>query len=348
MTSRITRPDLKIDRCHDLVTVSPQMRRLFELVRRAARSDATVLVRGESGTGKELVAHALHAESQRSDQPFRAVNCATFTSPLLASELFGHVKGAFTGAVADRKGLLSQAHHGTLFLDEVAELPLDLQARLLRVLQQRRFTPVGGTEEIEADVRVISATNAPLRQLVREGKFREDLMYRIRVVVLYLPPLVDREGDLEALTWHFVDEFNGRHPRRIHAIDRRAWAMMSNYPWPGNVRELQNNLEQAFVLGEGPVLLPEELAPEVRGLGAPAATRIGETDLDEPIRLERRPRAVAEVDTAGATLTLDDVRRAELLDAFRRTNGHRGKMAEELGISRATLYRWLKKQGLLG
>ncbi|MEM6929953.1 MAG: sigma 54-interacting transcriptional regulator [Myxococcota bacterium] len=340
MSARITRPDLTFDHLHDLVTVAPQMKRLFELVRRAARSDATVLVRGESGTGKELVAQALHAESNRSDRPFRAVNCATFTSALLASELFGHVKGAFTGAVADRMGLLSQAHQGTLFLDEVAELPLDLQARLLRVLQQRRFTPVGATEEIEVDVRVISATNAPLRQLVRDGRFREDLMYRIRVVVLYLPPLVEREGDLEALTWHFVDEFNTRHPRKVHAIDRRAWAMMAHYPWPGNIRELRNNLEQAFVLGEGPVLLPDELAPEVRGLEAPAASRIAEVD-PEPLRPAVTPPGES------TPVTLDDMRRAELLEAFRRTNGHRGKMAEELGISRATLYRWLKKQGLL-
>jgi len=340
VSSRITRPDLTFERLHDLVTVSPQMRRLFELVRRAARSDATVLVRGESGTGKELVAQALHAESARSDQPFRAVNCATFTSSLLASELFGHVKGAFTGAVADRKGLLSQAHQGTLFLDEVAELPLDLQARLLRVLQQRRFTPVGATQEVEVDVRVISATNAALRQLVREGRFREDLMYRIRVVVLYLPPLVERDGDLEALTWHFVDEFNERHPRTIHAIDQSAWTMMVNYPWPGNIRELRNNLEQAFVLGEGPVLLPDELAPEVRGLGAPTMSRLSETDPE--------PEPGRDPSQGDGPLTLDDVRRNELLDAFRRTNGHRGKMAEELGISRATLYRWLKKQGLLG
>jgi len=337
VSSRITRPELTFERLSDLVTVSPQMRRMFELVRRAARSDATVLVRGESGTGKELVAQALHAESPRSAQPFRAVNCATFTSSLLASELFGHVKGAFTGAVADRKGLLSQAHTGTLFLDEIAELPLDLQARLLRVLQQQRFTPVGATQEIEVDVRIISATNAALRQLVREGRFREDLMYRIRVVMLYLPPLVERDGDLEALTWHLIDELNERHPRKIHAIDRVAWEMMEDYLWPGNIRELRNNLEQAFVLGEGPVLLPDELAPEVRGLGVASFSRLAHNQPDtEPF---------APNDSA---LTLDDVRRAELLEAFRRTNGHRGKMAEELGISRATLYRWLKKQGLLG
>ncbi|MEN0063166.1 MAG: sigma 54-interacting transcriptional regulator [Myxococcota bacterium] len=340
MTARITRPDLTFEQLHDLVTVSPQMKRLFELVRRAARSDATILVRGESGTGKELVAQALHAESKRCNTAFRAVNCATFTSALLASELFGHVKGAFTGAVADRKGLLSQAHRGTLFLDEVAELPLDLQARLLRVLQQRRFTPVGATTEVEADVRVISATNAPLRQLVKEGRFREDLMYRIRVVVLYLPPLIERDGDLEALTWHLIDEFNARHERTVHALDARAWAMMGAYPWPGNIRELRNNLEQAFVLGEGPVLQPDELAPEVRGLGAPRASRWADVEADRS-----SPEAMSETPHS---VTLDDLRRSELLEAYRRTRGNRAKMAAELGISRATLYRWLKKQGLLG
>ncbi len=244
-----------------MITVAPEMQALFELVRRAARSDATVLVRGESGTGKELVAAAIHEQSPRASHPFRAVNCATFTPELLASELFGHVRGAFTGAFADRRGLLATADGGTLFLDEVAELPLELQARLLRVLQVRRFTPVGGTEELEVDVRIVSATNAALRKLVAQGRFREDLMYRIRVVVLYLPRLVERTGDLEALTWHFIDEFNQRGPRRIHAIDQAAWAAMRAYPWPGNVRELRNNIEAASVLGEGPVLRLEELPP---------------------------------------------------------------------------------------
>ena len=188
------------------------------------------------------------------------------------------------------------------------------------------FTPVGGTVEQEVDVRLLSATNAALRQLVHDGRFREDLMYRLRVVVLYLPRLVDRTGDLEALTWHFVDQFNARGGRRVHALSAEAWAHMAGYAWPGNVRELQNNLEQAFVLGEGPVIEAHELAPELRGEG--------------PESLH-----ASEPDDHGKTL--EDLQRDALLDAFRVTGGHRGQMAERLGISRPTLYRRLKKHGLI-
>jgi len=253
------------------------------------------------------------------------VNCATFTGEMLASELFGHVRGAFTGAIRDRKGLLLQAHTGTLFLDEVAELPVDLQARLLRVIQQRRFTPVGDTQEQEVDVRFVSATNAALRRLVAEARFREDLMYRLRVVVLYLPRLVDREGDLEAIAWHLIDERNARGGRQINAIAADAWAAMRSYPWPGNIRELQNNLEQAFVLGDGPVLRYEELAPEIRGVGPEA---VG------PAPQEDSP-------------TMADLEREQLVAAFHATGGNRTKMAAHLGISRPTLYRRLKRHRLL-
>ena len=322
-SSDLTHPDIQPVKFHDMVTVSPQMHKLFGLVERAARSNATVLIRGESGTGKELTAAALHAVSPRASQPFRAVNCATFTPEMLASELFGHVRGAFTGAVRSRKGLLAQADKGTLFLDEVAELPLAIQARLLRVLQVRRFTPVGATSEVEVDVRIVSATNSALRRLVGDGKFREDLMYRLRVVVLYLPRLVDRVGDLEALTWHFIDCFNEQGFRRVESIERGAWEAMRAYPWPGNIRELRNNLEQAFVLGEGPVLRLEELAPELQSI-SPSP-----------------PAGLTEV-----VPTLESIQRNEVLAAFQKTGGSRQEMARLLGLSRSTLYRRMKKLGL--
>jgi two-component system response regulator AtoC len=313
-------PSLSPKVFHGLVTVSPQMEALFRKVCRAAKSEATILVRGDSGTGKEGIAAALHHESSRAVAPFRAVNCATFTPEMLASELFGHVEGAFTGAVRDHQGLLSQADGGTLFLDEVAEMPLQLQARLLRVLEQRRFTPLGGTNQLEVDVRLVSATNKALRELVAEGAFREDLMYRIRVVVLYLPRLIERDGDLEALTWHFIDRLNRTSRRYVEGIEADAWAAMRAYDWPGNVRELHNNLQQAFVLGEGPHLVLDDLAPEVRG--------------EAPVRQE-------------SAHSLDDLEREDLVAAYRETGGRRAEMAETLGISRATLYRRLKKHGLL-
>ena len=340
LTAALTRPELDLVQFHGMVTVAPQMLQLFELVRRAARSDATVLVRGESGTGKELVATAIHAESHRGRHSFRAVNCATFTPELLASELFGHVRGAFTGAVQNKAGLLSQADKGTLFLDEIAELPLELQARMLRVLQQRRYTPVGGSTEVEVDVRIVSATNAALRKLVAEGRFREDLMYRLRVVVLYLPRLVEREGDLEALTWHLIDEFNARAQRQVHSVEAAAWAAMVRYPWPGNVRELRNNLEQAFVLGEGPTLRLHELAPEVQGegdtWGPPEAPTRGEPV--EPVEPAAHGRSLPH--------TLDELQRQQLVEAFQATGGRREEMARLLGLSRSTLYRRLKRLGL--
>ncbi|MDG1482202.1 MAG: sigma-54 dependent transcriptional regulator [Myxococcota bacterium] len=317
-----TRPDLSPTIFHGMVTVSAEMRALFALIRRAAQSDVTVLVRGESGTGKELVARAIHAESSRSAQPLQAVNCATFTPELLASELFGHVKGAFTGATRSRSGLLAHADGGSLFLDEVAEVPLSLQARLLRVLQFRSFAPLGTTTERSVNVRIISATNTGLRQLVQDGRFREDLMYRIRVVVLYLPRLMERSGDLEALTWHLIDQLNARGLRQVQGISPAAWAAMEGYPWPGNIRELQNNLEQAFVLGEGPVIQRAELARELQLPSPPPPS--------SPQR------------------TLLDLQRDALILAWEETGGSRAEMCLRLGISRATLYRRLKHHGLLG
>lgn len=314
---------------HGMVTNAPQMRVLFEQIRRAAVSDVTILLRGESGVGKELVARALHAEGPRHGAAFRAVNCASFTSEMLASELFGHVKGAFTGAVSNRDGLLVQADRGTLFLDEVAEIPSDLQGRLLRVLQERRFTPLGGSAERQVDIRIVSATNASLRDLVQQRRFREDLMYRLRVVILRLPPLREREGDLELLTWTLIDRLNQSHPRRrVDRIARAAWEAMRAHAWPGNIRELDNALQSAFVLGEGPCLTLDELPPELRGEAPPE----GFTPTESPSH-EGRDLATLE--------------REQLVEAWKRHGGNRGAMATDLGLSRSTLYRKLRAHRLL-
>jgi transcriptional regulator with PAS, ATPase and Fis domain len=302
---------LRLRNFHGIYTVAPVMQALFVTVARVARAQCTVLVGGETGTGKELVARAIHAESPRRRTSFQAVNCATFSPTLLESELFGHVRGAFTGAVRDRSGLFSLAHKGTLFLDEVAEIPLDLQGKLLRVMQEKTFIPVGATRPVTVDARVISATNKLLRREVSGGRFREDLHYRLQVVPLHLPALRDRPGDVEALFWHFVGEMNGEGLRHIEAVTRTAMDAIRSYAWPGNVRELRSAVEYAFVVGEGPVFDLADLTPDVRGEGLSGAT------------------------------SLADAERERMLAALTRHNGRRGAAAAELGISRSTLWRRL-------
>lgn len=247
---------------HGLLSRSPAMHRAFEIVRNVAPSDTTVLVRGDSGTGKEYIARALHQESHRQSKPFLAVNCAALTPTLLESELFGHVKGSFTGAVRDRAGLFQQADGGTLFLDEIAEIPLPLQAKLLRVLQERSFVPVGGTQAIEVDVRIIAATHQSLRDLVQKGRFREDLMYRLRVVPIYLPPLRERREDIELLFWHFLKQRKTRGKRLLQSVSPEAMRLLLDHPWPGNVREMQNVVDYIFAVGQTSEVQASDLPPE--------------------------------------------------------------------------------------
>jgi transcriptional regulator with PAS, ATPase and Fis domain len=224
------------------------MTRVFELVRKAARSDANILVLGESGTGKELIARAIHANSPRAAQAFVPVDCASLPEPLLESELFGHEKGAFTGAVKSKRGLIEVADRGTLFLDEIGELPLPLQAKLLRVLQERQLRHVGGTAQIDVDVRVVSATNRDLREGVTKGQFREELYYRVNVIAITLPPLRERAGDLKLLAHAFLKRYGGE---RVTGFDDAALQALEAYGWPGNVRELQNVIERACALVDG-------------------------------------------------------------------------------------------------
>ncbi len=307
---------------HGIYTRAPEMEPLFKRLRQVARTRSTVLLRGESGSGKELVARAIHAMSPRAKHPFRAINCATLSPTLLESELFGHVRGAFTGAIRDHDGIFKQAHLGTLFLDEIAEVPLEVQNKLLRVLEDRTFVPVGGTKAIEVDVRLVSATNKALRRLVAEGRFRDDLRYRIRVVPLFLPPLRERTGDIEALTWHFVDRFND-DPEfgRIDALTRGAVSALVAYPWPGNVRELRNVVEHAFAVDEDGIMGLEDLTPELRGEPPPD-------------------------DVLGGPTPLEAAEREQLVTAMARHAGRRAAVAAELGISRTTLWHRLSKHHL--
>jgi transcriptional regulator with PAS, ATPase and Fis domain len=237
-----------------LVGQSPQMQHVYELMAKITQAAASVLIQGEAGTGKELVARALYENSPRRGRPFVAVDCTAIPEGLRESHLFGHVRGAFTGAVATVPGVFSRAHTGTLFLDEIAEMPLHLQAKLLRVIQTREFTMVGGGHPQRVDVRIICATNRDLRDAVRRGSFRDDLYYRIAVVPIHLPPLRDRKGDLPVLIEHFLAHFTAQYGRQIAGLTERAMARLLEYSWPGNVRELENCLEQAVLLGDGPLL----------------------------------------------------------------------------------------------
>lgn len=314
-------PSLELQNFHGLYTRAPEMQPLFRLIERVARTDCTVLIRGETGCGKELVARAIHTLSPRRQHPFQAINCATLSPTLLESELFGHVRGAFTGAVSDHHGLFQQADKGTLFLDEVAEIPPEIQARLLRVLEEQTFVPVGGTRPVRVNVRLLSATNKALRREVANGRFREDLLYRIRVVPLFVPALRERTGDIEALVWHFIDQFNEQGLRRVEAVSRDAMEALLRYSWPGNIRELHNVIEHAFVVGEDTVLALPDLTPELRG--EPPA---GEQPGTEP--------------------SLRQLERERILTALTKHRGRKAAAAAALGISRSTLWRKLYEHHL--
>ncbi len=243
----------------EIIGTVPSMHKVFHLIERVADSPTTVLITGESGTGKELVARALHDQSSRADRPFITVNCGAIPEALFESELFGHEKGAFTGAVSGRPGRFELADGGTLFLDEVGELPLDLQVKLLRVLQERRFERVGGVRPLSVDVRLVAATNRDLREMVESNAFRQDLFYRLAVVPLALPPLRERISDLPILVEHFVERFNERLGRQITGVDEGAMAKLRAWRWPGNIRELENLIERCVLLAEDEVITAEDL-----------------------------------------------------------------------------------------
>ncbi len=260
---------------HDMVGGSPRMRHVFDFVAKVAPSASTVLIRGESGTGKELVARAIHRNSPRASKPFVAINCASLTEALLESELFGHEKGAFTGAAAQKKGKLEVAFGGSLFLDELGELAPALQTKLLRVIQEREFERVGGLRPIKADIRLIAATNRDLEEAVRSGGFRRDLYYRVNVVSIVLPPLRERREDIMPLANHLIRKHAQNSPRQVTGISEEARAYLVNYDWPGNVRELENTMERAVVLGSTELILPEDLSDSIVEVDLPGSSSAG-------------------------------------------------------------------------
>lgn len=298
------------------------MRRVLELAARVAPTDATVSITGETGTGKERLARFIHERSNRAERPFLAINCAAVPEPLLESELFGHRRGAFTGASADKKGLFEAAHEGTLVLDEIGEIPLTVQVKLLRALQERAVRPLGATRDLAVNVRIIAVTNRDLAEMVREKTFRKDLFYRLRVVPLEVPPLRDRREDILPLARFFIARVCAENSCGPCSLSPEALDLLMAYGWPGNVRELENAIERAVVLAEGkPRIEPGDLPPEVRG-GSPV------------------PMA-----TADEILTLVEVERRHILATLDRLDGNRRATARALGIGENTLWRKLKSFG---
>lgn len=313
-----------------IVWSSEKMQPVFEIIRKVADSRSTVLITGESGTGKELVARAIHAYSSRKDKPFVTVNCSAMPETLLESELFGHVKGAFTGAEHHKKGLLELADGGTFFLDEIGTTPLSIQVKLLRVLQEREFKQVGGVQDIKVDVRVIAATNQDLDQAVASGQFREDLFYRLDVITVEIPPLRERREDISLLADHFLTKYCLEAGKIVKRFDPEAVKFLKSYPWPGNVRELENVVERAVALESGDMILPTSLPDKLRQTepgpsgGMPKLTTDG-LDLEK---------------------TLDTLEKEILIKALEKSDGVKSRAAELLHLSFRSLRYRLKKHDL--
>jgi DNA-binding NtrC family response regulator len=314
------------DRYAAIVGDSPQVRAVLDVARRAAPTDATVLLLGESGTGKEVVARAIHRWSRRADQPFVVVNCVALSEELLESELFGHEKGSFTGAHQQKRGKLEVAHGGTVLLDEIGDIRPVLQAKLLRVLQDQTFERVGGTRQIQTDVRFVAATNRDLRVAVRDGLFRLDLYYRLDVVSVTLPPLRERAGDVPVLAQHFLERYRRELKRELHGITPEALSSLRRYAWPGNVRELENVIERAAVLADGPEVTARDLPAEIRAAG------LADGIAREPSRTYHA--------------AVEEFKRGLIASTLRRTNGNRTRAARLLGLQRTYLARLIRDLGL--
>jgi len=307
----------------NIIGNSKGMRIVYDLIAQVSKSDTTVLIRGESGTGKELVAHAIHFNSLRASKPFIKVNCGALPESVVESELFGHEKGAFTGAIATRKGRFELAHGGTIFLDEVGDLSPMTQIKLLRVLQEREFERVGGTQTIKTDVRIITATNRELEELIEEGTFRQDLYYRLNVFPIHIPPLRERKTDISLLTDYFVEKYNKANHKNIRRVSTPTIDMLMAYHWPGNVRELENCLERAVLLSSNGVIHGHHLPPTLQTAEASGTAHQGTLDG-----------------------TLDNVERDLIVDALKAARGNKAKAARELGISERIMGLRVRKHGI--
>lgn len=313
-----------IDSPKVLIGSSPKMVEVYKTIARATLSTSTVLIHGESGTGKELVARAIHANSDRKLKKFVAVNCGALTETLLESELFGHVKGSFTGAQADKKGLFEEANGGTLFLDEIGDISMGLQVKLLRVLQEGEIKPVGSNAQVKVNVRIIAATHRQLDELVEQGKFREDLFYRLKVIEVEIPPLRERKEDIAELSNVFLKKYSGKLKKNVNEISKEALQSLFNYEWPGNVRELENQIERAVALTSSSVLTPDDFNFTQPGVMEVKSLHHGN----------------------GEQRSLEEMEKSHILTVLKQVAYNKSKASEVLGIDRATLYRKAQKYGI--
>ena len=315
----------------NIISIDPKMKRVFELVSKSANSHVSVLIQGESGTGKDLIANALHSLSNRRDKPFVVLNCAAIPSELLESELFGHEKGAFTGADAMKIGKFEAADGGTLFLDEIGTMEYQLQAKVLRAIQQREFTRVGGLKSMHVDVRIVSATNSDLQQMVRDGKFREDLYYRIATFPIAIPPLRDRKDDIILLAEYFLERSVDRRSKDIRGLSKEAMVALTQYPWPGNVRELQSVIERAIILADDPVISIDQLPMNIAERGIQTTGSEG---------------GIFNLTSPNDLLPFEIFKKSIIRKAFELCDGNISEVAQRLNISRTTVYRMLEGEEL--
>lgn len=338
--NRELRQELKAIFGHaNIVGQHPSMQKVIQLIHQVAQTKATVLIQGESGTGKELVARAIHYESDRSSKPFVVINCAAIPANLLESELFGHEKGAFTGAVKTKKGRLELADKGTLFLDEIGEMPKELQVKILRVLEEQKFQRVGGTEDIEVDIRIIAASNKDLKQAVEADTFRDDLYYRLKVITIFLPPLRERKEDIPLLVDHFLKKHRGVCKKEIGGLSARAMQVLMDYSWPGNVRELENALLRGMVLCRGDLIdvedLPEELADKAKS-APPELEKIVPSDRHELIQMKKQAQQRIK----------EEIEKNFIIEALRRGKGNILRSAAMVNMDRRQFQNLIKKYGI--
>jgi DNA-binding NtrC family response regulator len=310
----------------EILGSAPSMQKVMETVARVADADASVLIVGESGTGKELIANALHERSPRRDGPWIKINCAALPKDLIESELFGHTKGSFTGATTEKTGLLEEAHKGSLLLDEIAEMPVDLQAKLLRVLEERVVRRLGGTKSVAVDFRLISSTNRHPEAAVREGRLRQDLYFRINTVAIHIPPLRDRREDVPILVRAFFERYRARHARPVEGIEPEAYRRLLAYPWPGNVRELQHALERAVLVSGSGMITVSDLPDGLQQGGGEAKPGVAPADVPSG--------------------SLEEIERASIVKALESTRWNKQSAAALLGLRRPTLYSKMRKHGI--